>query len=65
MNYRAEIKTSNSVLGAKAFADEKVGEFAGSGLIFKDTVEVKALEDPDGREMAAPVALVASVRLIT
>lgn len=30
-----------------AWAGEKVGEFAASGFLFKDTVEVVALEDPD------------------
>ncbi|KAK9906671.1 hypothetical protein WJX75_005888 [Coccomyxa subellipsoidea] len=30
-----------------AFASNKVGEFTGNGFIFKDTVEVVAVEDPD------------------
>ncbi len=28
--------------------DSKIGEFAASGFVFKDTVEVRALEDPEG-----------------
>jgi catabolite regulation protein CreA len=27
---------------------ERVGEFAGSGFLFKDNIEVVALEDPGG-----------------
>lgn len=30
-----------------ALAKEKVGEFAASGLVFKDTVQVEAISDPD------------------
>jgi catabolite regulation protein CreA len=30
-----------------ALATDKIGEFAASGLIFKDTVEAIAIEDPD------------------
>ncbi len=29
-----------------AFASEKVAEFAGTGFIFKDSIEVTAIEDP-------------------
>jgi hypothetical protein len=36
------------VLLYAAFASNKVGEFTGNGFIFKDTVEVVAVEDPDG-----------------
>lgn len=31
-----------------AHASDKVGEFTGNGFIFKDTVEVVAVEDPEG-----------------
>lgn len=33
---------------ATAAADSKIGEFAASGFVFKDTVEVRALDDPEG-----------------
>ena len=37
---------------AGASASEKVGEFTASGFLFKDSVEVVTVEDPDG----APIA---------
>ena len=37
---------------AGACASEKVGEFTASGFLFKDSVEVVSVEDPDGALMA-------------
>ena len=37
---------------AGACASEKVGEFTASGFLFKDSVEVVSVEDPDGAPMA-------------
>lgn len=36
------------VCACTAHASVKVGEFSGNGFIFKDTVEVVAVEDPEG-----------------
>lgn len=45
----AAVALALSAAAGPAFAAnrEKVGEFAASGLLFKDTVEVVALDDPD------------------
>lgn len=37
-----------------ALAREKVAEFQASGFLFKDTVEVNALDDPEGVPQQSP-----------
>jgi catabolite regulation protein CreA len=46
--------------GAAIAAKEKVGEFQASGFLFKDTVEVTALDDPDGEDSCNVAASKAS-----
>jgi catabolite regulation protein CreA len=36
------------IAGAAWAGRDKVGEFQASGFLFKDTVEVNALDDPEG-----------------
>jgi catabolite regulation protein CreA len=37
--------------GAAWAGRDKVGEFQASGFLFKDTVEVNALDDPEGGQL--------------